>query len=215
MNYKHLGQNIQTVRKLKKMTQQELADAIGINLQSLSKIERGVNYPTLETLEKIMEVLEVTPNELLKGTWKYASHIEKDIIEFLKKEERLNVELKHGHYDNFFDTEEEWIDYELKKIREYIIDYINSEEITASDIYPIKDFIQNLKFKKILERYDDFYSIDMFGESIEGHKHMNPYFPFGEGTVIINTNYKENRKILSQLSNLEEFNKLDDLDDLE
>ena len=54
MNYKHLGQNIQTVRKLKGMRQQELADAIGINLQSLSKIERGVNYPTFETLEKIM-----------------------------------------------------------------------------------------------------------------------------------------------------------------
>ena len=54
MNYKHLGQNIQTVRKLKGMKQQELADAIGINLQSLSKIERGVNYPTFETLEKIM-----------------------------------------------------------------------------------------------------------------------------------------------------------------
>ena len=34
MNYKHLGQNIQTVRKLKGMKQQELADAIGINLQS-------------------------------------------------------------------------------------------------------------------------------------------------------------------------------------
>lgn len=215
MNYKHLGENIQTVRKLKKMKQQELAEAIGINLQSLSKIERGVNYPTLETLEKIMTVLEVTPNELLQGTWKYASHIEKDIIEFFKKEERLNVELKHGHYDNFFDTEEEWLDYELKKLREYIIDYINSEEITVSDIYPIKDFLQHLKFKKILERYDDFYSIDMFGESIEGHKHMNPYFPFGEGTVIINTDYKEHRKILSKLSKLEEFNKLDDLDDLE
>ena len=71
MNYKHLGQNIQTVRKLKGMKQQELADAIGINLQSLSKIERGVNYPTFETLEKIMAVLEVAPNEMLSGTWKF------------------------------------------------------------------------------------------------------------------------------------------------
>ena len=36
------------------MKQQELADKIGINMQSLSKIERGVNYPTFDTLEKIM-----------------------------------------------------------------------------------------------------------------------------------------------------------------
>ena len=34
-----------------------------------------------------------------------------------KIEERLNAELKHGHYDNFFDSEEEWLEYELKKLR--------------------------------------------------------------------------------------------------
>ena len=38
------------------MKQQELADRIVINMQSLSKIERGVNYPTFDTLEKIMDV---------------------------------------------------------------------------------------------------------------------------------------------------------------
>ena len=60
-----LGENIQTIRKHRGMKQQELADKIGINMQSLAKIERGVNYPTFDTLEKIMDVLEVTPNELL------------------------------------------------------------------------------------------------------------------------------------------------------
>ena len=34
-----LGENIQTIRKHRKMKQQELADKIGINMQSLSKIE--------------------------------------------------------------------------------------------------------------------------------------------------------------------------------
>ena len=62
-----LGENIQTIRKHRGMKQQELADKIGINMQSLSKIERGVNYPTFDTLEKIMDVLGVTPNELLSG----------------------------------------------------------------------------------------------------------------------------------------------------
>ena len=55
-----LGENIQTIRKHRGMKQQELADKIGINMQSLSKIERGVNYPTFDTLEKIMDVLGVT-----------------------------------------------------------------------------------------------------------------------------------------------------------
>ena len=108
-----LGENIQTIRKHRKMKQQELADKIGINMQSLSKIERGVNYPTFDTLEKIMDVLGVTPNLLLSGKWKYVNQAEKEVCQFLRTEERLNAELKHGHYDNFFDSEEEWLEYEL------------------------------------------------------------------------------------------------------
>ena len=73
-----LGENIQIIRKHRGMKQQELANKIGINMQSLSKIERGVNYPTFDTLEKIMDVLGVTPNELLSGEWKYVNQAEKD-----------------------------------------------------------------------------------------------------------------------------------------
>ena len=99
MKISHLGNNIQTIRKFRGMKQQELADKIGINMQSLSKIERGLNYPAYETLEKIMEVLDVTPNELLSGEWKYVNQSEKEVCQFLRTEERLNAELKHGHYD--------------------------------------------------------------------------------------------------------------------
>ena len=71
--------NIQTIRKYRGMKQQELADKIGINMQSLSKIERGLNYPAYDTLEKIMDVLGVTPNELLSGEWKYVNQAEKEV----------------------------------------------------------------------------------------------------------------------------------------
>ena len=190
-----LGENIQTIRKHRKMKQQELADAIGINMQSLSKIERGVNYPTFDTLEKIMDVLEVTPNELLSGEWKFINHAEKEVCQFLKTEERLNAELKHGHYDNFFDSEEEWLEYELEQLRKYIIDYINGTEIQASDLYPIKEFIQHLKFQKVLDRYDDLYSMDMFGESIEGHKYKTPF----QFVKRINPNSKEDIELLREV----------------
>lgn len=40
MDFKLLGENIQIISKLRGVKQQELADAIGINIQSLSKIER-------------------------------------------------------------------------------------------------------------------------------------------------------------------------------
>ena len=54
MNYQLLGENIQRVRKFRGMNQQELADAIGINMQSLSKIEKGVNFPPLTHWKRLL-----------------------------------------------------------------------------------------------------------------------------------------------------------------
>ena len=201
-----LGENIQTIRKHRKMKQQELADKIGINMQSLSKIERGLNYPAYDTLEKIMEVLDVTPNELLSGEWKYINQAEKEVCQFLRAEERLNTELKHGHYDNFFDSEEEWLEYELEKLREYITDYINGKSIEASDLYPIKEFIQHLKFQKLLDRYDDLYSMDMFGESTEGYKYTTPYYSFKR----INPNSKKDMELLREVLKNKHFDDEDE-----
>ena len=44
MKISHLGNNIQTIRKFRGMKQQELADKIGINMQSLSKIDIFIGY---------------------------------------------------------------------------------------------------------------------------------------------------------------------------
>ena len=61
---KILGKNIQVYGKLKNITQEKLAETIGIDTISLSKIETGRNYPTAENLAKITEVLDVELYEL-------------------------------------------------------------------------------------------------------------------------------------------------------
>ena len=38
-----VGKNIRYLRKLKKLTQQEIADAIGVACQQVSKYEKGIN----------------------------------------------------------------------------------------------------------------------------------------------------------------------------
>jgi len=44
-------------RKAKRMTQKEVADAVGINRAFLANIERGKHTPSLEVAHKISQVL--------------------------------------------------------------------------------------------------------------------------------------------------------------
>lgn len=127
----------------------------------------------------------------------------------MEQEERLNVELAHGQYDNYFDNEEKWKEYELKKLREYIMDFIGSEDRQASDLYPIKQLIQHHKFQKMLDKYDDLYSLDLFGETIEGHRNINPYEwnPI-EGKIILNRHVDKDRESLSSVPTIEGFEDL-------
>lgn len=67
MNIKKLlGKRIQEIRKSKKLTQERVAEFVGIETNSLSNIETGRFYPTSENLEKIIKILEITPSELFE-----------------------------------------------------------------------------------------------------------------------------------------------------
>jgi len=61
---KMLGTKIQEIRKRKKLTQEMLADEVGIDPKSISKIENGNNYPSAETLTSIAQALGVDVYEL-------------------------------------------------------------------------------------------------------------------------------------------------------
>ena len=59
-----LGKRIKVLRELNKFSQEIFAEKIGINRNSLSKIETGVTYPKPETIEKIKDVLGIEYYEL-------------------------------------------------------------------------------------------------------------------------------------------------------
>ena len=61
---KKLGKKIKYYREQKGLTQEELAGKIDFNCRSLSFIECGTNFVTADTLEKLCNVLSVTPKQL-------------------------------------------------------------------------------------------------------------------------------------------------------
>lgn len=62
---KKLAHNIKKVRKEKGITQVELAYSCGFEKQNMQRIEAGKTSPTLKTLLKISDALEVDIKDLL------------------------------------------------------------------------------------------------------------------------------------------------------
>ena len=56
---KLLGKRIKEIRKNKGYTQEALAEVVGIDITTLSGIESGRHFPSLVTLEKIAQILNV------------------------------------------------------------------------------------------------------------------------------------------------------------
>ena len=64
MLQKKLGQRIASLRKERKLTQEQLAEAVGCSVEFISLIERGVNAPSVSGLEKFAKILKVEVREL-------------------------------------------------------------------------------------------------------------------------------------------------------
>lgn len=60
----NLGPNVARLRKNANLTQEQLAQAIDVKKQTISKLERGAGYPRMETLELIAAYFQATPTQL-------------------------------------------------------------------------------------------------------------------------------------------------------
>ncbi len=67
---KAVGKHIRDLRKARSITQVELAVYCGMEKSNISRIELGGVNPTIYTLKKISEKLEVTLPELLDFEFK-------------------------------------------------------------------------------------------------------------------------------------------------
>ena len=73
---KLFGNRIKELRKKSNITQEKLAEIIGIEQQQICRIERGGCFTTIETLEKLADALNVDIKELFK----FYHHNEKDAL---------------------------------------------------------------------------------------------------------------------------------------
>ena len=84
---KSIGETIASLRKQKCMTQNELAEKMNVTDKAVSKWERDLSCPDINTISKLADILDVSVEELLKAKKKENSNTTqmKDLINLIFK----------------------------------------------------------------------------------------------------------------------------------
>ena len=98
MNQEKIGKFIAKCRKEKNMTQQELADKIGVTDRAISHWENGRRLPDYSLIKKLCDILSISINELFYGEEipnenykeKAEDNIEKLINDNYRKKKKMN-----------------------------------------------------------------------------------------------------------------------------
>ena len=98
MNQEIIGKFIAKCRKEKNMTQQELADKLGVTDRAVSHWENGRRLPDYSLVKELCEILSISINELFSGEKisnddykeKAEDNIEKLINDNYRKKKKMN-----------------------------------------------------------------------------------------------------------------------------
>ena len=66
MKKQTLGMTISSLRKAKGMTQLELAEKIGVTDKAVSKWERDLSFPDINSIPKLAEIFEISVDDLMQ-----------------------------------------------------------------------------------------------------------------------------------------------------
>ncbi len=66
---RRLGLRVKVLRTARRMSQEHLAEAAGLDRTYVSRIERGAHNVTVLTLVRVADVLDVSAGQLLDSAW--------------------------------------------------------------------------------------------------------------------------------------------------
>ncbi len=84
------------MRQNRGLTQEQLAEAVDISQRALSAIERGENFVTSETLDRLLKTLNTTSEELfalnhLKSQDELLDEINKNLLKIAQNPQKLEI----------------------------------------------------------------------------------------------------------------------------
>lgn len=64
---KAFGRRLRDIREQRDLSQKQLADLLGTDVMQISRYERGIGLPSLETCVQLATILKISTDELLLG----------------------------------------------------------------------------------------------------------------------------------------------------
>lgn len=143
-----IGKNIYRLRKDRRLTQEQLAKALGVSTPAVSKWETGGTCPDITLLAPLARILKTSIDELLS----YSSNLSKGELEEIETEIREYCQ-EFGYRKG------------MEKLQEYLLEYPNSDELkmfavtsclmliyTLDSDYTEEEFVQ---FRNGMKKYAD------------------------------------------------------------
>jgi transcriptional regulator with XRE-family HTH domain len=107
INYIKVGKRIKTVRESKNMTQEELAEITGLSNNYISNIECARSIPSINTLLKICNASETTPDYvLLDSVYTSKEHLMDEIALKIKKCSPKDIQFISGFITFYLENKE-------------------------------------------------------------------------------------------------------------
>ncbi len=129
-----LGENIRRLRNKITLTQEQLAEAVGVSPQAVSRWETGISYPDITLLPVLANIFSVSTDTLLGVD---ISQKQKEIEKALEYNSTLHREGKHHESEDF--------------IREKLKLYPDSADLTYQLAYALDKYIADGEQQKAID----------------------------------------------------------------
>ena len=108
MLYEEMGQRIRALRRAKRLTQQQLADMASMSPSFLGHVERGTRVLSVDTLMKLCEALQATPNDLLGVACPEKQLTEDQLWRFSQDVAQFALMLARRRFGTEAPTDDDW-----------------------------------------------------------------------------------------------------------
>ncbi len=146
--------NLRNIRKERGMKQDDLAELLGVTKQTISSYEKGVSFPSMETLKKMPNVLNVTAEELFGfSTQDHLKKLYKVIQEKVKiTAEAEVIEYERGKKDTDCDKTitKATLSAKEEELKQKFINDISLEKMNLHELAEIHDYIYKREINKLL-----------------------------------------------------------------